>query len=272
MKLLFSSNPKHQLRGTAHGIYLLDTETRKCQLMTDKSTMGIEVFEDGYICSSNINDDTNTINIFDKNFNIVNTFEAGRCLHDVVLYNNEIYVIDSSYDSILKFNFDGKLIAEIYPLPKEKNQKYHINCFKVYEDHFYISMFSLYGQKTNADMHTESDGAIIKFNPHSEKIVDIVEFSLKQPHSIFFQNDLMYFVESGRGTVRNSDEIIFQLDNFSFPKGLAIKDNLMIIGQNNNYKIDQGFVQSNIVVFDMITKETIKIPVPVYAIYDIKII
>lgn len=268
--ILVSTYDKGKYTSESVGLYKIDIETKEVEKVGEPfSAMGIAKFKDGFV----IGDAWDGIKILDNNFNITKDIPyAGRQVHDVVIHDNLIYVVESMNNRINKFDFDGNFVGDIRLFDSYRMDTHHINSLKYHDGYFYLSMFSLSGHLIDSE-EKQYDGGIIKFKEDSQSI-EVIEERLYMPHSIHFIGDDLYFADSKRNLiVKHPYEEILGTSGDVLTRGIAHKDHLLFIGESIDYtaKFNRRKTGS-ILIHDMKTGKRERIDIPHNFIYDIVVL
>jgi len=174
--------------------------------------------------------------------------------HEINIYKNEFYVVDSSWitphENLISFKIDkkGDLIEKkIFNLKKFVPSGFknlcHVNGIYVKRNYIYVLFHNL-------SQYTNTFSKILKFKKYKSiiKFKSIFKgfdkFKLLSAHNMDIKNKMI--LSSGDSRFIIKDKII-NFKNF-FLKGLLITKNFYIIGANSNYHKKKS-VKNNILFF-----------------------
>lgn len=186
-----------------------------------------------------------------------------------VLYANE-----TAYDRLGVYRVDDLArIGEINLAkdPDGAHDQHHINDVAVHGGQLFVAMYSIEGVWRR---EIWNDGAVVRLDPESGSVEQVVLHGLSQPHSILFDHDQLYMCNSMDCQVLKGDKLLCQLQGYT--RGIARHGRVLFIGQSeirrlsrfrdrfSNLSLDSGIHVWNI---DTYTSRFIKLPVQ--GVFDI---
>lgn len=276
-----------------HGIYLVDTETKEfTRKHEDIRALGITRIGDYYLLADRVD----RVYVLDKDLNIEDEFikwEDRKSAHDIVIENGLVYVVDSSTNSILVYTSWGKYLNTFSLFQNTKENTHHINSLRCYDGKFYLSMFNFdvdqlkvkpsfeLSPVENPDVVLKSDvkfpyptGAVVRFDPVSLKVEEVLAHGLYHPHSIHLVNNEIHYVESLRRTLKRGKSDLYTIDT-SYLRGVASDSDHIYLGGSTFRHGDGPRLQATIDIIDKEYNPVDKLTLPfegAHEIYDILVV
>ena len=271
-KLIFSSSDYSSGKATriskaGGGLFLMTVENGKVDISRKVSGQyrQFQVYDDKIIAVDNYA----ALNIFDLDFNLINTVKLphSQCCGVTVGKNGIIYVSNSSTDIIYLVKDQKKVFDEIhfgYKSGKAANSYYHINDITFSDDTLFVSYFSKSGYWKKDVFDGGVDAIDLKSKNHESLYKD-----LWQPHSPEIINGNLHILDSSNGFFFRNN--VSPSGSFSgFVRGLKYANGLYFIGQSETMYMSRKKGLSNnimtnagIYIFDNESKAS-----RFYSIYD----
>ncbi len=261
MKLLVSFC--NQQNNAIHdNLVLLDTETKERRSFLDflynRSITGITQDESRvYICYQ---DQVNGIIILKKpnlEIELIRSFPEIKDGHTVLINENNLYVVSTGNDRILKFNFDTIInkveYTDSFYLSPDANSELdlnHINSIAIKNNEIYLTAF---GKKLGEKWSTALNGYILN-TQNGEKVLT----NLVHPHSLSIFKDDFWYAESLARKIKRNDETIIELEE-GYVRGLAIIESNIIIGVSTRRSTSKSTNTPNLDLSNELSKEQCKV-------------
>ena len=231
--LLASGLPSQNLYGAIGGLYKVTIKDNnlKIKRLIKSSCHGIK--KDIYDTNYYITDQENGVIILDKNLKKKKLIklDKGLRIHGIDTDKDNIYVVCSNYDSLLKiskknhnlthFKFSNKY--EKYDSPQ-----HHANDVSIKDGYAYVSMFSVTGNWKRGIF----DGGILQIDLSNSKTTVILN-TLLMPHNVCFFEDKINVLNSFNG-INYSYQSMPQYNFNGFIRGFQITKDLVVIGESRN--------------------------------------
>lgn len=165
--------------------------------------------------------------------------------HSIVLKDNNLYVVSTGNDSVIKYNYDQKNLKfdkpEILWKPNDsegRNDTHHLNSLYSNKDKLFISGFGL---KKGERWSSAKNGYIFEIVGQRKEIVNIFH-----PHSVFVYENEIYYTESSTRSIKRNNKTLIKLDQ-GYTRGLHVEMNLVIIGLSSGRKNSKstGIINNN---------------------------
>ena len=238
--LLFSCPeiPNPESNNTGGGLYTFNTKTSKLKKhFTGKLHQIVKGDKFYYVV-----DEFKGIRVFNKKFELVNTFEGlpGSIMHGLALdeENKKLFIANTGRDSISVVDVDtGIHKDEIFISRKNKDDeadRHHINDLCFYKGSLYVSMFSFSGLWREGVY----DGGVAKLDVNDKKIIHYPVRDMWMPHSIDFINGELVIIDSMRGDVyKTSNKRLVNINGFM--RGIDHDGKYYYIGQSEHRYFDR---------------------------------
>jgi hypothetical protein len=266
------------------GLFLINFHEQQYEVkkILDGEFRGIAKFGNCYVLVSG----SNGIFILDKTFNIINHKQiAGKLdFHGVSVYKDRAYIVETKTNSIGIYDLQENIekIDEI-KLSNENHNVCHVNDLFIKKDILYVSMFSKpsiinkkFFWRNFLQKKCTEQGMIIEYSLR-KKVIEICQDKLFQPHSIQINNDQLYYCVSAKFLVKKNEDVIFNC--YGYTRGLAIKDQIMFIGQSKSRNLDvlttentNIMLNCGIYIHNISTRQSFFIEIPAEEIYGMLIV
>lgn len=266
MKLLVSFC--NQQNNAIHdNLVLLDTETKERKSFFDflynRSITGITQDEGRvYICYQ---DQVNGIIVLKKpdlEIEFIRSFPEIKDGHTILINANNLYVVSTGNDRILKFNLDTVInkieyIDSLYLSPDANSNLdlNHINSIAIKNNEIYLTAF---GKKYGEKWSTALNGYILN-TVSGEKIFN----ELAHPHSLTVFNGDFWYAESLARKIKCNDKTIIELEE-GYIRGLAITESSIVIGVSTGRSTSKSTNTPNLDLPPELAKEHCKVIVYKY--------
>lgn len=201
----------------------------------------------------------NSLTIFDKKYRVLENVDIkySNCC-GIEIINENIYISNSSRDSIITLNSNLEIIEESFISSlagKNGNSRHHINDLSSINNKLIVTMFSMSGFWRNGVF----DGHLVSLSPEL-KIDQVLYSGLSQPHTPRVFDGEVGFADSFSGElVHGAKGNIFQADGFV--RGIEKIGSTWILGQSQTLYLERRvgvsgkvFLNTGIYVFNEISK------------------
>lgn len=187
--------------------------------------------------------------------------------HDILVENNKVTFVSTSNNTIVTYDFTGKLIKE-HQLQGE-GDAWHLNCLETVGDDIYVAAFGEFEKHREWNLNGCLEKGFIFRLADNIKILN----GLSGPHQPRFIDGKWFICDSHKKALRvyNSKEDYEEIYLGGFTRGFCYDENNIYIGISADRK-SKNPSESHIICLDrksLSIIEKIKIPFP--EIYDIVI-
>jgi hypothetical protein len=268
------------------GLFLINFYDQQYEVkkILDGEFRGIAKFGNFYVLVSG----SKGIFILDKTFNVINHKQITGKLdfHGVSVYKDKAYIVETKTNSIGVYDLQENIekIDEIR-LSNENHDVCHVNDLFIRNDILYVSMFSYPNNISKNSFlfrhflqrKPTEQGLIIAYSLKGKKIIGISQDKLFQPHSVLIHDNQLYYCVSAKFLVKKNEEVIFNC--YGYTRGLAIKDQIMFIGQSKSRNLDvltkehtNVMLNCGIYIHDISSRQSFFVEIPANEIYGILVV
>lgn len=181
--------------------------------------------------------------------NIVNK-DDNLNFHDILVIDDKLYIVESSTNTIKIHNVDTGEYIDSIKLFNDDAPRYHLNCMKYKDGKFYLSMHFFDSDELAVESYINNvpvvqdankvlnanvrmkypTGAVIKFDPTTHAVEQLITNGLGQPHSICFVGDELHFADSLRNRIVNGKRDSVMDTGEYYPRGMSSNGEQIFIG------------------------------------------
>ena len=188
-------------------------------------------------------------------------------IHDVLIHDGHCYIVDTSRNSIVKFNSDGEEVKSFTYSGAEDAK--HINCLAVWNGRVFFSAFGDFTKSRGYKDHSSCTGFVQDLLTGKQLIK-----GLSQPHSLTILKDNLVLANSEEKEIReySPDGTLLRVKKLNgYTRGISVVGDRMYVGLSSSRNIaSSGIEHATLVALDADSWEFRgDISLPVKEIYSV---
>ena len=188
-------------------------------------------------------------------------------IHDILLFDEHLYLVKTNSNEILKFSTNGELVQR-WTFPGESDS-WHINCLCEWNGELYFTAFGEFAEHRGYKGVSEGRGFVQNLLT-GNRIIS----GLSEPHSPRGINQNLLVANSKNQELlkfSSSGDQLASVKLGGYTRGMAVSNDVIYVGISASRNLDEAILNNaSIVALNSKTLEVIsKLELPFHEVYDI---